>query len=137
MDVAIAAFVRCSLAMLAEQILAGDLRLPDRLALLADYRNCLVDGRNAKVTSGIFAGSRRIRNAGALLEVLAEEGARCARAGDRQYLPLVRRRLEHGNLAERMCARISRVRAPHRREAILDLYAELQCALENNEPWEE
>lgn len=136
MDVAIAAFVRCSLAALAGRILSGELVLPDRRSLLSDYRNCLVEGRSAKVTSRLLSGRRRVRNAGALLDALAEEAAQYARTGDLKYLPLVRRRLAHGNLAERMRARIARVTAPRRREAILDLYAELQGALESNEPWE-
>jgi hypothetical protein len=75
MDVAIAAFVRGALAAMSARIRAGELDLPDRRLLLADYRNAVIKGRDAAVTTTLFRGGRRLRSARALLERLLDEAS--------------------------------------------------------------
>jgi carboxylate-amine ligase len=136
MDVAIAAFVRAVLVSMSHRLAAGGVVLPDRRALLVDYRSVLRDGRDARVSTTLLGGKRRPRTAGALLEGLLDEAAEHGSARESDYLALVGRRLREGSLAERMRTRVSRVRPARRVDAICGLYAELMDCLECNEPWQ-
>lgn len=135
MDVAIAVFVRAALAGMAERLAAGELQLPDRRRLLTDYRRVLTAGRDAPVSTALLRRGRRARTVGAVLEGLLEEADRRVVGRERDYLPLVARRLARGSLAERMLARARRAAPRHRDTAIREIYAELMNCLERNEPW--
>jgi carboxylate-amine ligase len=135
MDVAIAAFVRGALASLSKRVLDGSLQLPDRRLLLVDYRNAVVKGRGAPVTTQLLSGKRRARTARALLEGLLDDAGRHLGEHDQPYLQLVERRLAAGNLAERILAHVGRSGASRRRDAILQMYGDFAQCLETNTPW--
>jgi gamma-glutamyl:cysteine ligase YbdK (ATP-grasp superfamily) len=135
MDVAISAFVRGALASMSARLLAGELELPERRLLLADYRGAVAKGRSATVSTQLLRGKPRPRTARAVLEGLLEEAARHLSDAERPYLRLVEQRLARGNLAERILARVGRSSGPRRRDAIVDLYGELARCLETNTPW--
>ena len=135
MDVAIAAFVRGALASMSARIAAGELALPDRRSLLADYRGAVTKGLDAPVSTHLLAGKRRARTARGVLSGLLDDAAEYVSATEQPYLRLVAERIVQGNLAERILRRVGRAERRRRRDAIVDVYGELMHCLEANTPW--
>jgi gamma-glutamyl:cysteine ligase YbdK (ATP-grasp superfamily) len=147
MDVAVAAFVRGTLARLVRRLQAGDLELPPHAVLVDDYRRTVAEGTAAPVAAphlrgpGLPAAPQPVP-AGELLASLLD-GARReltrlrpVHGGDETpYLDLVAERLAGGNLSERIRARLAPVAAARRREALREVYGELAVCLDANRPW--
>jgi hypothetical protein len=121
---------------MSRRIAAGELELPPRAALLVDHRSAIRRGLDAPVSTRISRGRRAPRTARSLLGALLEEAVDVVRASERPYLELVGKRIERGNLAERIRHRTDGPRTAARRHAaIRAVYAELMDCLEQNEPW--
>lgn len=141
MDMAIAAFTRCALRAMAERIEEGKLEVPEHAVLVEDFREVVWKGTNAHVRAPHLA-KRRARDDGRIevryvLRELISWARRKARADEEEYLDLVERVVERGNLSE--C--ITRVLDPYvdDEEAFTDaarrVYIQLtECLLENR-PW--
>jgi len=138
MDVAVAAFLRGALAHLVTRLAAGDLERPEHRLLVADYEAVVAAGRSARVAAphlgrsvGAEGGTRAADVLTSLLAPAADELA----AEERPYLALVERRLEHGNLSERILAALAGTPDRQRPAAIRALYNELAGHLDANAPW--
>lgn len=138
MDVAVAAFLRGALAHLVARLAAGDLERPEHGLLVADYEAVVAAGRSARVAAPHLrpAGGpgEGVRAADVLASLLAPAADELA-ADERPYLALVERRLEHGNLSERILANLVGTPERQRPDAIRALYGELATHLDANNPW--
>jgi glutathione synthase/RimK-type ligase-like ATP-grasp enzyme/gamma-glutamyl:cysteine ligase YbdK (ATP-grasp superfamily) len=142
MDVALAVFVRSALKRLAERLLAGELALPDRALLVADYRAAVRAGTAARVHAphagpGLRRGEDGLVPMRAALARLLEVAGEGVRADERPYLRLVEGIARAGSLSERIAAAL----APHAgdddgfTDAARRIYVELTEALRENVPW--
>lgn len=142
MDMAIAAFTRAALRGLTERITKGELELPPHAVMVDDFRAVVRDGTNAHVRAPHLC-KRRARDEGGRVEVrhalreLLALARRKARADEEEYLDIVERVIERGNLSE--C--IARTLQPFTDddEAFLDaarrVYIQLSECLIENRPW--
>lgn len=139
-DVAVAVFIRAALRWIVSQLERGSIALPDHQLLVRDFLAVIERGRAALVEAPHFLGNREPPGtARAVLELLAERLESHVPAGERSYLPLVARRIEHGNLSERVAARVRRHtnRSGRKQQvAIRDVYEELAACLKSNRPWD-
>ena len=142
MDVAVAAFLRGALAHLVARLAAGDLERPQHRLLVADYEAVVAGGRGARLAvphlrpdGGAAGGAGEgVRAADVLTSLLAPAAAELS-TDERPYLSLVERRLEHGNLSERILANLVGTPELQLPDAIRALYGELATHLDANEPW--
>jgi glutathione synthase/RimK-type ligase-like ATP-grasp enzyme/gamma-glutamyl:cysteine ligase YbdK (ATP-grasp superfamily) len=141
-DMAIAAFVRAALRAVVERVREGKMELPDHAVLVDDFREVVAKGTNAQVRAPHFCKRRSRDDSGQtdvryVLRELISWARRKARADEEEYIDMVERIVERGNLSE--C--IARVLDPYTNddEAFTDaarrVYIQLTECLLDNRPW--
>jgi gamma-glutamyl:cysteine ligase YbdK (ATP-grasp superfamily) len=98
----------------------------------------LVGDLHAVIRRGLHAAVRhpRGRTAREVCRHLYRRAVDAATTEEKRFLPLVHRRIEEGNLADRIRARITtRAQRTDLREAIVHVYAALATCLERNTPF--
>lgn len=142
-DVAIAVFVRGVLRSLVRRLQEGSLTLPDRTVLVHDLDVAIREGTGGYVQAPHLLQRARRRRGGVrvrrVLEQLLEEADAVIGQAERAYLPIIERRIRHGNLAERIVHQVRRrsgKRGTNTKAAIRSVYGELMDCLDENRPWE-
>ncbi len=125
-DVALACFVRAAL----RGLIADNAELLPHEVLVKDFNAVIKDGLNAKVSSPYGKTAQQV------CQHYLNVAEANADADEKNYLPLVKRRIEEGNLSDLIRARVQR-RAEKTvyREAIVDVYSTLIKCLSANEPF--
>jgi len=127
-DVALSCFVR---ALLRGLMRANELLPPLSTEILAeDFKSVIKDGLEAKVLHPNGPTARHVCKH--FLEIAWEN----ATPEEKEYLPLIEKRLEHGNLSDVIREKVKvRVQKTDMDEAILDVYSKLLNSLKANEPF--
>lgn len=143
MDIAMAVFVRGTLAWMVKQLLTGSLTLPEHTMLVQDYRAVTNKGMRAPVQAihlrPASSQSVSVTTPRHVLVRLLEYAAEETPVAERCYLPLVEKRIRSGNLSERIVRAVQRQRGRRRTQqsaVIRRVYEDLIDCLENNTPWE-
>jgi hypothetical protein len=125
-DVALACFVRSAL----RGLIADNAELLPHELLVRDFNAVIKDGLNTKVASSNGKTARQVCQH--YLKIATQN----ADTDEKKYLPLVKRRIEEGNLSDLIRTRVQR-RAEKTvyHEAIVDVYSTLINCLRNNEPF--
>ena len=124
-DVALACFIRAAL----RGLVANDADLLPHEILVRDFDAIIKNGLNAKVVS---PNGKTAREVCLYYLKIAEANAE---ADEKKYLPLIKRRIEQGNLSDQILARVKkRAEKTTFREAIVDVYSILINCLSANEP---
>jgi gamma-glutamyl:cysteine ligase YbdK (ATP-grasp superfamily) len=125
-DVALSCFIR---ALLRGLMKANEPFLPTEV-LAEDFKSVIKDGLEAKVLHPNGPTARHVCKR--FLKIAWEN----ATAEEKEYLPLIEKRLEHGNLSEVIRKKIKdRAQKTDMDEAILDVYSKLLNSLKANEPF--
>ncbi len=125
-DVALACFIRAAL----RGLIASDAELSPHELLVKDFNAVIKDGLNAKASSPHGKTARQVCQH--YLNVAAEN----ADDDEKQYLWLVKRRIEEGSLSDLIRARVQRrAEKTDFQEAIIDVYSTLINCLGVNEPF--
>ncbi len=123
-DVALACFVRATV----RGLVASKVGLLPHIVLLKDLNAVIKDGLNAEVASPYGKTARQVCQY--YLKLALEH----ATEDEKKYLWLVKKRIEEGNLSERICANVSRrAEKTDFHEAIVDVYSTLIKCLSNNQ----
>ena len=125
-DVALSCFIRAALrGLVANQTQP----LPHQL-LVNDFNSVIADGLNAKVLNPDGKTARQVCQH--LFKVASENAAE----DEKNYLWLVKKRIEDGNLSEIVRERVSRkAQKTDAKEAILSVYSTLIKCLADNQPY--
>jgi gamma-glutamyl:cysteine ligase YbdK (ATP-grasp superfamily) len=125
-DVALSCFIR---ALIRGLMKMGESLLPTEV-LAEDFKSIIKNGLEAKVLHPNGPTARHVCRR--FLKIAWEN----AKAEEKEYLPLIEKRLEHGNLSEVIREKV-RVRAQKTDmdEAILNVYSKLLNSLKANEPF--
>jgi len=124
-DVALACFIRAAL----RGLVANDADLLPHEILVRDFDAIIKNGLNAKVVS---PNGKTAREVCLYYLKIAEANTE---ADEKKYLPLIKRRIEQGNLSDQILARVKkRAEKTTFREAIVDVYSILINCLSANEP---
>ncbi len=125
-DVALSCFIRAALRGLLEI----DSKLEPHKLLVTDFNAVLADGLHAKVQNPNGPIARCV------CEHLNSVAWANANAEEKQYLPLIKKRIEGGSLSD-LIRRDVLKRAQHTslKEAIVTVYSRLIRCLETNEPY--
>ena len=125
-DVALACFIRAVLRGLLE----SDAELLPHDVLVRNLNSIIKDGLNANVSNP------HGKTASQICKHYLHMADRHADPDERKYLNLIKRRIEEGNLSERIRARINtRANKTSFQEAVIDVYSMLIKCLRNNEPF--
>ncbi|MGB9683588.1 MAG: glutamate-cysteine ligase family protein [Candidatus Bathyarchaeales archaeon] len=125
-DVALSCFIR---ALLRGLMAENAPLMPTRL-LTEDFKSVIKHGLNAKVLHPNGPTARQV------CEHFLKIAWESATVEEKDYLPLVQRRIEHGNLAEVIREKIQvRAQKTDLNEAIVDVYSKLLKSLIDNEPF--
>ena len=141
LDVAIACFVRWSLAWLSGELQAGRLALPDHGLLVADLQTCVQVGSKARVHAPYLPDLARDGEGRAsvsdLLRQLLGRARTCVTPDEAHYLDLVAELIDSGSLSERIVAQLRPLEEDEDAftEAARRIYIELADCLLDNEPW--
>ena len=142
MDIAIAVFVRAVLRHYTQRLSKTRLEMPSRDVLLADFRTSIRHGMAGRVHAPHLNGAL-VRDADGTisnrecLRFFLSIAERSVRRDEADYLPLIARVIESGNLSERIRARL----APHAAQPVefraetSRVYEELAECLVQNRPW--
>ncbi len=126
MDVALSCFIRSAL----RGLITSNVELSPHEVLVRDFNAVVKDGLNAEVSSPHGKTARHV------CEYYYKLAVEHADADEKKYLPLVRRRIQEGNLSELIRARVqSRAEKRVFHEAIVDVYSTLINCLCANEPF--
>lgn len=124
-DVALACFIRAAL----RGLVANDADLLPHEVLVRDFEVVIKNGLNAKVAS---PNGKTAREVCLYYLKIAEANAEI---DEKRYLPIIKRRIEQGNLSDIILARVKkRAEKTTFREAIIDVYSILIKCLSGNEP---
>ncbi len=127
-DVALSCFIR---ALLRGLIKADELLplLPTEV-LAEDFKSVIKDGLQAKVLHPNGPTARHVCRH--FLKIAWEN----ATVEEKEYLPIIEKRLEHGNLSDVIKEKVKvRTQKTDLNEAILDVYSKLLNSLKANEPF--
>jgi gamma-glutamyl:cysteine ligase YbdK (ATP-grasp superfamily) len=125
-DVALSCFIR---ALLRGLMKANEPFLPTEV-LAEDFKSVIKDGLEAKVLHPNGPTARHVCKR--FLKIAWEN----ATAEEKEYLPLIEKRLEHGNLSDVIREKVEvRAQKTDMDEAILDVYSKLLNSLKANEPF--
>lgn len=125
-DVALACFIRAALRGLS----ADKSELLPHGVLVKDFNAVIKDGLYARVSSSHGKTAQQVCQY--YLKVAMEN----ADSDEKKYLPLVKRRIEEGNLSELILSRVERrAEKTSFREAVIGIYSTLIKNLRNNEPF--
>jgi len=125
-DVALSCFIR---ALLRGLMKMDELLLPTEV-LAEDFKSAIKDGLKAKVLHPCGPTARHVCKS--FLNIAWEN----ATAEEKEYLPLIEKRLEYGNLSEVIMEKVKvRAQKTDMDEAILDVYSKLLNSLKANEPF--
>jgi gamma-glutamyl:cysteine ligase YbdK (ATP-grasp superfamily) len=128
-DVAISCFVRAAMKGLMEACREGNGLLPHDL-LVKDFNSVVKDGLKARV---LHPKGPTARNVCEHLYRLASDNASTEEKG---YLPLIKRRIEEGNLSEAIVRKVkAKSQRSEFREAILGTYLDIAKSLRDNTPY--
>lgn len=133
MDVAIAVFVRGVLRHLVERLEQGGLPVPPHDVLVEDLTRAIDQGSAAEVAAPHLGPEGRA--ARDVLLGLFDAAETATPRGEREYLPLVARRLKEGNLSEQIRRQVENVPEGERQQAIRTLYGHLADNLAHNRPY--
>ena len=141
LDVAIASFVRWSLAWLAGELQSGRLALPKHALLVKDLHATVQHGSQARVHAPYLDDLPRdeagLSSVADLLRALLTRARTRVTPAEAPYMDLIASVIESGSLSERIAARLR----PHQgnedafTEAARRTYIELADCLLDNEPW--
>jgi gamma-glutamyl:cysteine ligase YbdK (ATP-grasp superfamily) len=124
-DVALSCFIR---ALLRGLMKLDESFLPTEV-LAEDFKSVIRDGLEAKVLHPNGPTARHVCKS--FLKIAWEN----ATAEEKEYLPLIEKRLEHGNLSDVIREKVKvRAQKTDMDEAILDVYSKLLNSLKANEP---
>jgi gamma-glutamyl:cysteine ligase YbdK (ATP-grasp superfamily) len=125
-DVALSCFIRAVLSGLMTE----KTQLLPHEALVKDYNAVIKSGLDAKVSHPNGQTARQVCR---YLFHIAQENAS---AEEKEYLPIIRRRIEHGSLSEIIRERVRRkAQKTDFKEAILSVYSALVKNLRENQPY--
>jgi carboxylate-amine ligase len=125
-DVALSCFIR---ALLRGLMKMDESILPTEV-LAEDFKSVIRDGLEAKVLHPNGPTARHVCKS--FLKIAWEN----ATAEEKEYLPLIEKRLEHGNLSDVIREKVKvRAQKTDMDEAILDVYSKLLNSLKANEPF--
>jgi len=127
-DVALSCFIRALLRGLMETAPSSPL-LPTEV-LAEDFKSIIKYGLEAKVFHPSGPTARHVCRY--FMKIAWEN----ATPEEKEYLQLIERRIEHGNLSDAIRERVLvRMQKTDLNEAIVDVYSKLLKCLENNEPF--
>jgi hypothetical protein len=125
-DVALSCFIRAALRGLMNQ----DPEFLPHAVLVQDLNAIMMNGLSASVHHPHGETARRV------CQYYYNIALRNATAEEERYLPLIQRRIEHGNLSEILRERVEKKsQRTDLREAIIDTYLELSESLARNQPY--
>lgn len=125
-DVALSCFIRAASRGLMQQ----ELEFPTHEVLVKDFNSIVMAGLDAKVQHPHKQTARQTCQH--LLQIAWQN----ATAEEREYIPLVQKRTEHGNLSECIRKRIETKRQKtDLKEAIVSVYSKLTENLMDNQPF--
>jgi gamma-glutamyl:cysteine ligase YbdK (ATP-grasp superfamily) len=125
-DVALACFIRAAVRGL---LATGEKMLPHQ-GLVSDFNIVIKKGLEAETQNP------RGKTAKQVCQYYYKLAANFADADEKKYLPLIKRRIEEGNLSDTIRKRVlARAEKTNLREAITDVYSTLNKCLNNNEPY--
>ena len=125
-DVALACFIRAAL----RGLLASGAELLPHEILVKDFHTVIKDGLNAKVSSPHGKTARQI------CQYYFNIATEYADGDEKEYLWLVKRRIEEGNLSELIRAKVqARAGKTSFQEATVNVYSTLIKCLRNNQPF--
>ena len=125
-DVALSCFIR---ALLRGLMKANEPLLPTEV-LAEDFKSVIKDGLEAKVLHPNGPTARHVCKH--FLKIAWEN----ATSEEKEYLPLIEKRLEHGNLSDAIREKVKvRAQKTELNEAIVDVYSKLLNSLKANEPF--
>nr|MDO8132950.1 glutamate-cysteine ligase family protein [Candidatus Njordarchaeum guaymaensis] len=128
-DVAISCFIRAAMRGLMEAYNQTKELLPHDL-LVKDFNSVIKDGLRAKV---LHPKGPTALDVCKFLYRLASENASDE---EKDYLPLIRRRMEEGNLSEAIAKKVKqKSQKTELREAILEIYLNIAKSLKDNTPY--
>jgi hypothetical protein len=125
-DVALSCFIRA----LSRGLMMPGTELPDHRVLVGDFDSIVKDGLRAEVNSGRGRTSRETCRR--LLRIASQN----ATSEEKEYLPTVQKRVDHGNLSD--CIRRDVEARSHRTdlgEAMISVYSKLIGSLMDNQPY--
>jgi gamma-glutamyl:cysteine ligase YbdK (ATP-grasp superfamily) len=125
-DVALSCFIRAVI----RGLLASKAELLPHDSLVKDFNAVIREGLNAKVSNP------NGRTAKQICQHYFNLATEYADDDEKQYLWLIKKRLENGNLSNAICDRVlKRAQKTDFREAIINIYSKLIKCLSNNEPF--
>ena len=125
-DVALSCFVR---ALLRGLLGRGTEPLPHE-SLVKDFNSIVANGLNAETRHLDGRSARQVCQR--LLGIVREN----ASSEEQQYLPIVQKRIECGNLSETIRERLQKkTKRMDLREAVVDIYSDLTKSLIDNTPY--
>jgi len=125
-DVALSCFIRAVI----RGLLASKAELLPHDSLVKDFNAVVREGLNAKVSNP------NGRTAKQICQHYFNLATEYADDDEKQYLWLIKKRLENGNLSNAICDRVlRRAQKTDFREAIINIYSKLIKCLSNNEPF--
>lgn len=125
-DVALSCFIRAVI----RGLLASKAELLPHDSLVKDFNAVVREGLNAKVSNP------NGRTAKQICQHYFNLATEYADDDEKQYLWLIKKRLENGNLSNAICDRVlKRAQKTDFREAIINIYSKLIKCLSNNEPF--
>jgi carboxylate-amine ligase len=125
-DVALSCFVRA----LARGLIEQNAELPTHKVLVEDFNSIVKEGLDDKAQHS--AGQTARQTCQHLLQVAWNN----ATAEEKEYVPIVQKRIEHGNLSQRIREDIeARSQKTDWKEAIISVYSKLIGSLMNNQPY--
>lgn len=125
-DVALSCFIRATLRGLLKR---EDEMIPQEV-LVKDFNSVITDGLDARTASPLGKIARKLCMC--LLRI-AEENAS---AEEREYLPIIQKRIECGSLSEIIRERVeTKAQKTDFKEAIMAVYSELVRSLIRNQPY--
>ena len=125
-DVALSCFIRAVI----RGLLASKAELLPHDSLVKDFNAVVKEGLNAKVSNP------NGRTAKQICQHYFNLATEYADDDEKQYLWLIKKRLENGNLSNAICDRVlKRAQKTDFQEAIINIYSQLIKCLSNNEPF--
>jgi carboxylate-amine ligase len=125
-DVALSCFIRA----LARGLIEQGAQCPGHKVLVRDFGSIVRDGLRGKVNT------RWGRTAREACQHLLRVAAQNATSEEKEYIPVVQKRIVHGNLSDRIREDISvKSQKTDFKEAIISVYSRLIGSLMNNQPY--
>ncbi len=125
-DVALSCFTRAAL----RGLISEEPELLPHMSLVQNLRTITANGLNATVNHPHGKTARRV------CEYYYKIAVKNATEDEKKYLPVIRKRIEHGNLSEIIRERVKRRSCrKDEEEAVLDIYLDLAESLEKNRPY--